>query len=125
MTLTMVKSGADFRLMYLHPTIANHQMVQAIYLGHTNEQWGDGLTSVPDTPIALGILDYGSPVGHEGAIRVASLRTNEDDTDNARSIMRHPPSSMFSCMYFIICDMVYCCVTSPHHDLDPVSHHSG
>ena len=51
-------------------------MPRVVHLNTINEQGGAGAAAVPETPIAPRVLDYGSPIGHDGAAVDASPPTN-------------------------------------------------
>lgn len=70
-------------------------MPRVIHLYGVNERGGASAAAVPDTPIAPRVLNYGSPVGHDGAAAAASPPTNGDGTDDVVSIVTYPPGRMF------------------------------
>lgn len=65
-------------------------MVRTIYFDRTIERGGGGADAVPDTPIAPRVLNYGTPVGHDGAAAIASPPSNRPIAGDTVSIIEYP-----------------------------------
>ena len=65
-------------------------MPRVIHLYGVNERGGASAAAVPDTPIAPRVLNYGSPVAHDGAAAAASPPTNGNASDDPVRFIRYP-----------------------------------